>query len=57
MQLKNGGKFLKVTFLFLIFGAVSCAAVFVTYIVPLTCMYASLKSHKFDIIFEVLNLI
>ena len=42
MQLINGAQFLNATFLFLLFGAEYCAAMFVTSIVPLTCMYASL---------------
>ena len=57
MQVINGAQFLNITFLFLLFGD-AAVPVFVTVIVPLTCMYASLQSHKFDLIIEVLlNLI
>ena len=57
MQLINGAQFLNVTYLFLLFAAAPCAAEFETCMVPLTCIYASLDSHKFDLIIEVLNLI
>ena len=57
IQLVNGAQFLKITFLFLLFSDVSCFDVSGTVIVPLTVIYASLYSRKFDLIIEVLNLI
>ena len=57
MQVINGVQFLNITFLFLLFGD-AAVPVFATVLVPLTCMYASLQSHNFDLIIEVLlNLI
>ena len=42
MQLVSGAQFLNITFLLLLFTAVTAAVVFGTVIVPLTSMYASL---------------
>ena len=42
MQLINGAQFLNISFLLALFTGTSAAAVFGTYIVALTCMYASL---------------
>ena len=52
MQLINGALFLSANFLSYasLFG-------FVTVIFPLTTMYASPKSHRFDLKIDVLNLI
>ena len=52
MQEKNGALFLKANFLSYasLFG-------FITVIVPLTTIYASLKSHRYDHSIDVLNLI
>ena len=52
MQLANGALFLNATalFLFALFGLV-------TVIVPLTKIYASLKSHESDLNIDVLVLI
>ena len=52
MQLANGPIFLNATalFLFALFGLV-------TVIVPLTTIYASLKSHESDLNIDVLVLI
>ena len=52
MQLINGALFLNATalFLFALFGLV-------TVIVPLTTIYASLKSHESDLNIDVLVLI
>ena len=40
MQLKNGARFLNITFLLTLFGA-ACVPVFGIIIVPLTYMYAA----------------
>ena len=56
MQSENGLQFLNTTLLLVLFTAAPAAAVFGTVIVPLTSIYASLQSHKLDIIMDVLNL-
>ena len=57
MQLINGAQFLSITFTFLLFAIVPCFDVSGIVIIPLTGMYASLKSHKFYLIIEDLSLI
>ena len=56
MQLVNGVQFLNISFLLALLGAAS-VPVFVTIIVPLTSIKASLQSHKLDLNIEVLNLV
>ena len=56
MQSVNRAQFLNITFLFLLLGA-AVYVVFGTVIVPLTSMYAWLKSRKLDLNIAVLNLI
>ena len=46
----------KYYFLLVLYTAAPSAAVFETVIVPLTGMYASLLSHKFDLIIDILKL-
>ena len=46
----------KYYFLLVLYTAAQSAAVFETVIVPLTGMYASLLSHKFDLIIDILKL-
>ena len=55
----NDAQFLNITPLFILSAhfAASAAPAPLLVIVPLTSMYASLLSHNFDIIIEVLNLI
>ena len=55
MQLVHGAQFFNITFLLALLGAAD-VPVFEVFIILLTCIYASLKSHKIDLIIEVLNL-
>ena len=57
MQSVKEAQFLNITSLFALFELVSAASVFVTVTVPLASMCRSLKSHKLDFSFVVLNLI
>ena len=52
----SGVQFLNITFLLALFTGAAAAAVFGTVINALTCIYASLKLHKIDLIIEVLDL-
>ena len=56
MQLINGALFLKAKNLFFM-SIKPLPSVFVRVIVPLTTIYASLKSRKSDLSIDVLNLI
>ena len=56
MQLVNGALFLNTKNLLLML-IILLPFVFVRLIVPLTIIYASLKSHKSDLSIDVLNLI
>ena len=56
MQSVHGPRFLNFTFLLILFNAAPAASLFGTVIVPLIRMFASLESHKLDLIMEVLNL-
>ena len=56
MQSVKGAQFLSITYLFGVFTAAPAAAVFGTVMIPLTSMYPSLKSDKYDLITDVLNL-
>ena len=56
MKLVNGALFLNAKKLFII-SIKPLPSVFVRVIVPLTTMYASLKSHNYDLSIDVLNLI
>ena len=57
MQVVNGALFLKIyTHIFIIMSYALLSG-FVTLIVPLTTIYASLKSHKSALSIDVLNLI
>ena len=49
MHLVNGAQFFTITFLLVLFAAAPSAAVLLTDILPLTSIYASLKSHKLDL--------
>ena len=55
MQLVNGAQILNITFLLPLFWAVA-VPMFMIITVPLTHMYASLWSHKLDLMIRVLNL-
>ena len=57
MQLVNGAQILNITFLLVSFTGAAAIYVSRTVIGHLTCICASLKSHKFDLIIEVLDLI
>ena len=57
MQLVNTAQFLNITFLLILFAAASAVAVLLTDIFLLTCIYASLLSHKLDLSIAFLNLI
>ena len=59
MKSVSGTPFLNITPLFLSFArfAASSSPSPLIVIVPLTNIYASLQSHKLDLIVEVLNLI
>ena len=46
IQLVNGAQFLHITFLSLLFTVAPAAVVLLTLIVPLTRIFASLKSHN-----------
>ena len=56
MQLVKVVQFLNITFLLVLLTAAPAAAVFGTVIVPVTNMYESLSSHKFQLIIDLLNL-
>ena len=56
MQSVNGPRLLNVTFLLVLFNTTPAASLFGTVIVPLIRMFASLESHKLDLIMDVLNL-
>ena len=56
MQLVNGAQFLNITYLLVLFTGAASAAMFGTIMVALAGMYASLWSHKSDLVIEVLNL-
>ena len=56
MQLVNGAQFLNMTYLLVLFTGAASAAMFGTIMVALASMYASLWSHKSDLVIEVLNL-
>ena len=57
MKSVNGAQILHITFLSTLFMIAPATAVFETVIVSLTCMYAYLKSHKYDNSIEVVDLI
>ena len=56
MQLVNGAKILNITFLLVLFTAAPAAAVFGSAAVPLTIYNASVESHKFYLVMDILNL-
>ena len=56
MQSVNEIHFLNIIFLLVLFTSALAATVFGTVILPLTSMYESIKSYKFDLIVDVLNL-
>ena len=57
MQSVNGAQFLNITSFIVLFEPATAAAVFGTIIVPLTCVYTSLQSHKRDFNIVALNLV
>ena len=56
MQLVNCAQFLNIIFLLALFTACSAVAVFLTVIVPLVSIHASLSPHKRDLNIEISNL-
>ena len=56
MQSLKGAQFLSITSLLVLLTATPAAAAFGNVLVPLAIIYASLWSHEFDLIIDVLNL-
>ena len=56
-RLRDAAHLSNIIFLSVLNSVTPSAALFGTVIVSLTCIYASLSSHKLDFSIEVLNLI